>query len=99
MPGGARHADETAEQAALREASEETGLQTQDVGTGEAFVDDHGGWVYTTVLATAGRLLDVHDLDRESIAVRWVPVGEVDSFALHPGFAASWPTLHSQLVG
>lgn len=97
VPGGARASTETAEQAALREAAEETGLDPLLVTVRSSSVDDHGGWSYTTVVADAPRLLDVHSEDRESTAVRWVPVDEVGLLPLHPGFAASWPALRAQL--
>jgi hypothetical protein len=35
--------------------------------------------------------------DPESVALEWVPVDEVTSRPLHPGFAASWPALRSAL--
>ena len=60
-------------------------------------VDDHGGWAYTTVLATAGEQLAVHALDRESTDVRWVQLGAVEELPLHPGFAATWPELRALL--
>lgn len=91
LPGGARGAAETAEQAAVREAAEETGLDPADVAVQAVYVDEHGGWSYTTVLARAPRLLAVHAEDRESTAVAWVPLDVVEDRALHPGFAASWP--------
>lgn len=93
VPGGARGSTETAEQAALREAHEETGLQVAEVTVVGELVDDHGGWTYTTVLATAAAQLPVHALDRESTDVRWVHVGSVTELALHPGFAGTWPRL------
>ncbi len=49
------------------------------------------------MLAGAGRLLEVHAEDRESTAVAWVPVPEVDALVLHPGFAASWPVVRGLL--
>ena len=98
VPGGARGRAETAEQAALREAGEETGLDPVAVTTLAAYVDDHGGWAYTTVLATAAGLLDVHAEDRESTAVAWVAVAQVAGLALHPGFATSWPALQEQVA-
>ena len=98
LPGGARGAGESAEQAALREAFEETGVDPDGREAEGDFVDDHGGWSYTTVLARAPRLLEVHALDRESTAVAWVPVDDVDGLVLHPGFAASWPTVRAQLL-
>jgi 8-oxo-dGTP diphosphatase len=93
VPGGARTSAEKPHEAALREAHEETGLDIALLTVETEWVSDHGGWVYTTVVARAPRALEVHDRDRESTAVRWVPVAEVDSYALHPGFALAWPSL------
>lgn len=98
VPGGARDPGETPEQAALREAGEETGLDPGAVRVTATSTVDHGGWAYTTVLAAADRLLEVHDLDRESTAVRWVLLEEVEDLPLHPGFAASWPGLRGRLA-
>jgi 8-oxo-dGTP diphosphatase len=98
VPGGARGSKETAEQAALREAGEETGLDPALVRLTGTWLDDHGGWSYTTVVAAAPAPLDVHAEDRESTAVRWVPVDEVAGLPLHPGFAASWPALQPLLL-
>ena len=98
LPGGARGVDESPEQAAVREASEETGVDPAALSTHGAYVDDHGGWSYTTVLARASRLLEVHALDRESTDVAWVPVADVGGLVLHPGFAASWPDVRAQLL-
>lgn len=91
--GGARHRDETAVQAAAREATEEAGLDpaTYEV-TGES-VDDHGGWSYTTVTARTDSELVLTALTAETIAVRWVPAAQLPALLLHPGFAASWPAL------
>lgn len=97
VPGGARGSLESAVDTALREATEETGLVTATVQVQETYVDDHGGWSYTTVLATADRALEVHALDRESQDVRWVAVGSVLNLVLHPGFAGTWPILHQRL--
>ena len=97
LPGGARDPEETPEQAAVREAAEETGLDPAEVTTTGSYVDDHGSWAYTTVLATAPRLVEVHSLDRESTAVAWVDLERVEDHPLHPGFAASWPAVRAQL--
>src|ERR1700709_1535176 len=51
LPGGARDRHETAVQTALRETSEETTLEVAALHVVTEFVDDHGGWSYTTVLA------------------------------------------------
>lgn len=98
IPGGARAGSETAVQAALREAAEETGLAGTDVTVRGEVVDDHGGWAYTTVLAAAATLLAVHPLDGESVELRWVPVREVEQQLLHPGFAAGWPAHRATLL-
>ncbi|MCW2720529.1 MAG: 8-oxo-dGTP diphosphatase [Pseudonocardiales bacterium] len=88
--GGARNSDETAEQAAGREAAEEAGLDPADYTVTDCFVDDHGGWSYTTVVASTDRELELTGLTEETIDVRWVPADDVAELPLHPGFAASW---------
>lgn len=93
VPGGARDQGEAATQAALREAAEESTLDLGCLVLGAEHRDDHGGWSYTTVTATAPDLLSVRPRGGESIAVRWVPVADVATLALHPGFARSWPAL------
>lgn len=97
VPGGARARQESAVEAALREAAEETGLKTTSLVVTGDLIDDHGGWTYTTVLATAGEQLAVHARDRESTDVRWVQLGAVQDLPLHPGFAATWPELRALL--
>jgi hypothetical protein len=58
-----------------------------------SYVDDHGGWAYTTVVATASATMGLAPRNWESDAVRWVPLAEVDALDLHPGFARTWPLL------
>jgi 8-oxo-dGTP diphosphatase len=93
IPGGARDRDETAVQAALREAAEEAGITADDVLPVALYCDDHGGWSYTTVLAAARREIVPRSANAESVSVRWVPTAAVADLALHAGFAASWPYL------
>jgi 8-oxo-dGTP diphosphatase len=93
LPGGARDSDESPEAAALREAVEESGVDVAQIAVTADWIDDHGGWSYTTVLATAPSELEVSAVTRESIALKWVRQPDVDLLPLHPGFALTWPTV------
>ena len=99
-PGGALHPAEPAVDGALREAGEELGLHRRDVVLGRESVDDHGGWSYTTVLATPTGLLDPEllRLNAESVDVGWFPLDALGDVPLHPGLAASLPTLRPLLA-
>jgi 8-oxo-dGTP diphosphatase len=98
-PGGALHADEDAATGALREVCEELGLVPDDVVLGAHSFDDHGGWSYTTVLATPARAIEAADLrlDGESTAVAWIALAVLDDMALHPGLAGSLARLRPLL--
>jgi 8-oxo-dGTP diphosphatase len=91
LPGGARDSHESAEQAALREAVEESGVDTSLIEVTGEWIDDHGGWSYTTVLAVAASELKVSAVTAESIELRWIAESQVGQLPLHPGFAATWP--------
>lgn len=98
--GGARMPEESAEQAASREAWEEAALPTASYRLTGSYTDDHGGWSYTTVLADAGSLVPVDPgtgLSAESAEVRWVRRDELHRLPLHPGFAATWEQVASLL--
>ncbi|MEJ3406030.1 NUDIX domain-containing protein [Rathayibacter sp. YIM 133350] len=97
LPGGARLEGESAVDGALREAQEEAGVRAGDLEVLTTSVFDVGFWSYTTVIARAVRAFEPVINDPESIAVRWVPVDELDALELHPGFAASWPGLRALL--
>jgi 8-oxo-dGTP diphosphatase len=92
VPGGARARAETAEQAAMRETVEETGLDVNDLVVVGEHLFDHGSWTYTTLVARAPERLPVRP-ERESVDLRWVEVDRVAGLALHAGFAGSWPAL------
>lgn len=98
IPGGACHPDESATQTALRESWEETGLPESSVEPGAVFVDDHGGWAYTTVIASLVGPFEPRN-NFESAALRWVAVGAVVELPLHKGFAHTWPELSASLIG
>ena len=92
VPGGARDSTESALEAAQRETVEETGIDVAQVVPVAEHVADHGSWSYTTIVGTVPERLPVVP-DRESIALRWVPVDEVTTLPLLPAFAAAWPAL------
>lgn len=91
--GGARNPDESAVQAGLREAGEEASVTPDQVRVEASYHDDHGGWGYTTVIASAPRQFDLWPRGTESDAVRWVGLDQLESLPLHPGFAGTWPRL------
>lgn len=104
LPGGALDSHEAPEDAALREAAEEAGLDGAAlrvralVKTAEVWGTGGTYWHYTTVVADAPGLLDTVP-NRESEELRWVAEEEVTDLPLHPGFAASWHRLRiSQAV-
>lgn len=99
IPGGARDSHETPAEGALREAHEETGIGSAAVRIriGGELLDDHGSWSYTTVLAELAAPVTLVPQE-ESAELRWVPVPEVASLDLHPGFAKTWPILRERLT-
>lgn len=96
--GGARHSDESAVSAALREATEEGGLDPAAVRVHGQYDDPHGGWSYVTVLGGTDRRTAAGPTGGESIDVEWVPVELVTGRSLHPGFATTWPLLRRGLL-
>jgi 8-oxo-dGTP diphosphatase len=98
LPGGARDSHEDAVTAALREAGEEADVDPEQVTPFEQWIDDHGDWSYTTVLAHANTGLQLRASNFESTAIRWWDVDEVAALPLHYGFAATWPRLRDLLA-
>ncbi|CAQ01444.1 MAG: NUDIX domain-containing protein [Clavibacter sp.] len=98
LPGGARHAGESAIDGAAREAAEEAGVPPAGIRPVLATVLDLGFWSYTTVTARVLRPFEPRVADAESIELSWVPVDEVDARELHPGFGRAWPMLRGELA-
>ncbi|MDO4066285.1 NUDIX domain-containing protein [Clavibacter michiganensis] len=98
LPGGARHAGESAVDGAAREAAEEAGVPRAGIRPVLATVLDLGFWSYTTVTARTIRPFAPRVADAESIELRWVPVDEVGGLELHPGFGRAWPMLRDELA-
>jgi 8-oxo-dGTP pyrophosphatase MutT (NUDIX family) len=97
LPGGARKLGESAIEGAMREAAEEAGVPSELLDVRFESVLDLGFWSYTTVVARAIREFEPIIGDAESLALRWVPLVDVEGFPLHPGFAAAWPGLRERL--
>ena len=97
LPGGARDSHESPEQAALREAAEEAGVDPATVRVRGRYRDDHVGWAYDTVVADVAAPAEPV-AQRESAGLAWVPEPEVTARALHPGLALSWPRLTAPAV-
>jgi len=98
VPGGARLPDESPEDAALREAEEEAGIERLSVRLRESRVVQHPDWSYTTVIGDEVMPVRPRVTDAESVELRWVPLDEVPDLPLLPAFAASWPMLRTRLV-
>jgi hypothetical protein len=60
-------------------------------------VDDHGGWAYHTVVMEVEEPASPQRGDGEGTAYRWCAPGEIGSLRLHPGIAATWPRIRSEL--
>jgi 8-oxo-dGTP pyrophosphatase MutT (NUDIX family) len=106
-PGGARRGSEAAVEAAFRELTEETGLMLADRAVViDTYIDDHGDWSYSTVCALLPEPIEVLERNEavpwtergEQQGMRWVRVPDVDALALHPGFAATWPTVRGLIA-
>lgn len=97
LPGGALNSHETPAQAAAREAEEEAAIPAEALRLASSSLVDHGGWSYTTVLATVAGTFSERVMNAESDELRWVAPEEVENFPLHKDFAQAWPALKDQL--
>ena len=98
IPCGARDSHETPLEAALREANEEIGIDIKLLSTVGEFVDDHITWSYHTIIAKASPELIAHEMNDESLEVKWIPIAEIENQKLHPSFANTWPKLREKLI-
>lgn len=98
LPGGARHAGESARAGALREAQEEAGVPDGSIRLRVVSVLDLQIWSYTTVVGDVIEPFEPTISDPESVALEWVPVEAVSDRPLHPGFAAAWERLRGLLA-
>ncbi|MEU0567657.1 NUDIX domain-containing protein [Nonomuraea sp. NPDC005983] len=98
LPGGALDSHEDAVAGALREAYEEAALSGDVLRVKGVYLDDHGGWAFETVIAESPELLAVAPANSESTELRWLPLAQVASRKLHPGFAETWATIQPTLA-
>jgi 8-oxo-dGTP diphosphatase len=98
IPGGARDSHESPLEAALREANEEIGIDINLVTPVDEFVDDHITWSYHTIIAKADASLIAHEMNDESLEVKWILIAEIENQKLHPSFANTWPKLRLKLT-
>lgn len=98
IPGGARDSNETAYEAALREAHEEASVPASLLDRIHDHTLDLGFWRYDTFTVATREPFEPAANDTESSALEWVPVDAVASLRLHPGFASSWPQLRSAIA-
>ena len=97
LPGGARHRNESALAAALRESTEEAGVPASLIRPRLMSVLDLEVWSYTTLVGDVSGPFDAVISDAESRALAWVPATEVGSLPLHPAFATAWQQLQPLL--
>ena len=98
IPGGARKMNESALDAALREAAEEASVPPEELAVLHTSVVDLGFWSYTTVVVEAGEAFTPVVADAESLSLEWIELQKVDELDLHPGFALAWPSLREFLL-
>jgi 8-oxo-dGTP diphosphatase len=98
LPGGAADSHETPVQTALREAEEECLVPPDAVTVHGVFTDDHGGWAYRTIFASAPEPFRVFPDSDETDEATWVPVADVDGLTLHPGLGEHWAELREGLA-
>jgi 8-oxo-dGTP pyrophosphatase MutT (NUDIX family) len=91
--GGARESGETAEQAVVREVREEGGLDPAAYTVLGAYLNDHGGWGFTTLFAEARSRDLTLRRNRETARLEWVRRDRIHTLDLHPGLAGTWNAL------
>lgn len=93
VPGGARDSDEDIVTAALREADEEADIDPSWLRPIGAWVADHDGWTYSTIVASPVGALRLSSANPESADMRWWDDALIGDMPLHSGFALAWGEL------
>lgn len=95
IPGGARDSHEDWQEAAMREAMEEIGIEAEmvDLRSPLRFSDDHGDWRYETIIAHALDHFALGLANHETVEMEWFDFHKVNELPLHASFANSWPRI------
>lgn len=95
IPGGALAHGESAEEGALREATEELADLPSGLVHVTTYADDHGGWAYSTVIVRSQQQFSAvdHGWETGPEGFAWLTADEIADVPLHAGFAATWPTI------
>ena len=99
VPGGAISDGENPLEGGLRESYEEANIHPEDIQVVGSYLEDHGPWGYTTILAfeRPGHQVDSRMNDDESIALEWVDLDKVADLPLLKAFGQDWPHFRQRL--
>nr|WP_232348731.1 Maf family nucleotide pyrophosphatase [Bifidobacterium sp. M0404] len=99
VPGGAISDGENPLEGGLRESYEEANIRPEDIQVVGSYLEDHGPWGYTTILAfeRPGHQVDPRMNDDESIALEWVDRDKVADLPLLKAFGQDWPHFRQRL--
>ena len=99
VPGGAISDGENPLEGGLREGYEEANIRPEDIQVVGSYLEDHGPWGYTTILAfeRPGHQVDPRMNDDESIALEWVDLDKVGDLPLLKAFGQDWPHFRQRL--
>jgi 8-oxo-dGTP diphosphatase len=78
FPGGKIEDDENADEAAIREVKEETGLETEVLRTGESYMntEELGEWkIFPVLMESSSREVE---MNHEHTEFRWIELGELE---------------------
>jgi ADP-ribose pyrophosphatase YjhB (NUDIX family) len=93
VPGGASDSDEDIVTTAFREADEEADIDPTWLRPIGAWVADHDGWAYSTIVAAPVGTLRISSANPESEDMRWWDDDLISAMPLHTGFAQAWEQL------
>lgn len=93
LPGSARRPQSSDIPAALQAVIDSVSVDQAGVRVEGVWLDDHGGWSATTVIATAQGETEPHLINSDGEAVCWAAAPDLESWNLEPRLAATWSRL------